>query len=101
MSKEEAKKNLFSLLRAEIDQELERYKEEKIKRVERSVKEESTKMICLALERCSSELVFARMTDTLQVENRQIISKIIGKEGRNINAFQRVTGTELIIDRES
>src|SRR6185369_3988001 len=36
-----------------------------------------------------------------QVENQKIISKIIGKEGRNINAFQRITGTELIIDRES
>jgi ribonuclease Y len=101
MSKEEAKKHLFALLREEIDRELERYKEEKIKRVERETKEESTKIICLALEKCSSELVFARTTDNLQVENRQIISKIIGKEGRNINAFQRVTGTEVIIDRES
>ncbi|MEG7979234.1 MAG: HDIG domain-containing protein [Mollicutes bacterium UO1] len=101
MSKEEAKKNLFSLLKVEIDQELERYKEEKIKRTEREVKEESTKIICLALEKCSSELVFDRTTNTLQVENRQIISKIIGKDGRNINAFQRVTGTEVIIDRES
>src|SRR6185369_15456969 len=101
MSKEEAKKHLFALLREEIDRELERYKEEKIKRVERETKEESTKIICLALEKCSSELFFARTTDNLQVENRQIISKIIGKEGRNINAFQRVTGTEVIIDRES
>src|SRR5205085_10490831 len=72
----------------------------KIRRVEGEVKEESNKLICLALEKCSSELVFTKTTDTLRVESPQIISKIIGKEGRNINAFQRVTGTELIIDRE-
>ncbi|CAJ0824643.1 6733_t:CDS:2 [Entrophospora sp. SA101] len=101
MSKEEAKKNLFSLLKEEVDRELERYKEEKIGGVEKEVKEESSKLICLALEKCSSELVFTKTTDNLRVESSQIISKIIGREGRNINAFQRVTGTELIIDRES
>ncbi|CAG8645531.1 25441_t:CDS:2, partial [Gigaspora margarita] len=101
MSKEEAKKNLFFLLKEEVDRELEGYKEEKIKWVEKKAKEEGSKLICLALEKCSSELVFTKTTDTLLVENPQIISKIIGREGRNINAFQRVTGTELIIDRES
>ncbi|CAG8764665.1 8562_t:CDS:1, partial [Ambispora leptoticha] len=101
VSEAEAKKNLLVLLKKEVDGELERYKEEEIRRVERGVKEESNNLICLALERCSSELVFTRTTDTLQVENQQIISKIIGREGRNINAFQRITGTELIIDRES
>jgi ribonucrease Y len=101
MSKEEAKKTLLTLLKGEVDQELERYKEEKIARVERETKEESTKLICLALEKCSSELVFTKTIDTLRVEDRQIISKIIGKEGRNINAFRRITGTELIIDQES
>jgi len=101
MSREEAKKNLSVLLREEVDRELEKYKEEEIKRVERKVKEESSKLICLALEKCSSELVFTKTSDTLRVESQQIISKIIGREGRNINAFQRITGTELIIDRES
>ncbi|CAI2191372.1 2556_t:CDS:2 [Funneliformis geosporum] len=101
MSREEAKKNLFALLKEEINIELEAYKREEIKQAEKTVKEESNKLICLALEKCSSELVFTKTTDTLPIENQQIISKIIGKEGRNINAFQRITGTELIIDRES
>src|ERR1044072_4112224 len=101
MSKEEAKQNLFALLKEEVDRDLERYKEEKIRQAEREVKEESNKLICLALEKCSSELVFTKTTDVLLIENQQIISKVIGREGRNINAFQRITGTELIIDRES
>src|SRR5436190_1294849 len=71
---------------------------------EKGIQEETekiNKLICLALEKYSSDLVFTKTVDTLQVENQQIISKIIGKEGRNINAFERITGTELIIDRES
>ncbi|WP_172575390.1 HDIG domain-containing metalloprotein [endosymbiont GvMRE of Glomus versiforme] len=100
MNKEEAKKNLFTLLRKEIDQELEEYKEWKNKEIKEKIKEEGTKIICLALEKCSSELVFSRTTSILQVEDKQMISKIIGKEGRNINTFRRITGTEIIIDKE-
>ncbi|WNE40841.1 MAG: Ribonuclease Y [Mycoplasmataceae bacterium] len=101
MNKEEAKKILFNLLKKEVEQDLERYKEEKIRKTEKEIDKESTKIICQALEKCSSELVFTKTTDTLQLENQQIISKIIGKEGRNINSFQQVTGTEIIIDKES
>lgn len=58
MSRGEAKKCLFSLLKEEIIQELHDYQEEEISRVKNKVKEESAKIICLALERYSSELVF-------------------------------------------
>ncbi|MDR1670853.1 MAG: HDIG domain-containing protein [Spiroplasmataceae bacterium] len=101
MSKEEAKKNLFNLLKQEVDQDLEKYKEEKVRQTEKETIQESTKIICQALEKCSSELVFTKTTDVLQLKDQQIISKVIGKEGRNINAFQQITGTELIIDKES
>jgi len=90
MSKEEAKKNLLSLLREEVDQELEQYKEEKIKQTEKVAKEESAKVICLALEKCSSELVFTKTTDTLWVESPQIISKIIGRRGEILMPFNEL-----------
>src|SRR6185437_2075515 len=51
MSREEAKKNLFTLLQAEVDQNLERYKEQKFKHLKEQLKGEGTKMICLALEK--------------------------------------------------
>jgi ribonuclease Y len=101
MSSEEAKKDLFLLLKKEVDQDFYRYKEEKIVQVKERVEEESTKVICLALEKYSSELVFPRTTNILPVESRKVISRIIGKEGRNINHFRRITGTEVIIDKES
>nr|CAG8567615.1 13781_t:CDS:2 [Entrophospora candida] len=101
MSGEEAKRSLFLLLQEKVDQDLEKYKEQKVKRLSEKAKEEAKKLICLALENCSSELVTVRTTNTLKIEDPQIISKIIGKEGRNINAFRRITGTDIIIDKES
>jgi len=101
MSVEEAKKCLFSLLKEEIIQELRDYQEEEVSRVKNKVREESAKIICLALERYSSELVFPKTTSSLKIENKQTISRIIGKEGRNINAFRKITGTDLLIDKEN
>lgn len=101
MSAEEAKKCLFLLLKEEIIQELHDFQEEEISRAKNKVREESAKVICLALEKYSSELVFPKTTSTLQIGSEQIISRIIGKEGRNINAFRRVTGTDLLIDKEN
>lgn len=101
MSREEAKKNLFSLLREEVKQNLEFYKEQEFRRLEERVEEKAIKIICLALEKYSSELIFTRTVNTLKVESQQMISRIIGREGRNINAFRRITGTEVIIDKDS
>ena len=88
-------------MKEEADYDFNKYKEEKFKKVQEKVKEETTKIICLSLEKYSSELLFTKTTKILPVENQQIISKVIGKEGRNINAFRRITGTEVIIDSES
>lgn len=101
LTSEEAEKKLLSLLKEEVDQNLDKYKEEKFQQTQEIVKEETTKIICLALEKYSSELVFPKTTSILQPENQEIIGKIIGKEGRNINAFRRITGAEIVIDRES
>ena len=38
------------------------------------------------------------MTTTVTIPNNEIKGKIIGKEGRNIRAFERVAGVELIVD---
>ncbi|MEA3322990.1 MAG: ribonuclease Y [Patescibacteria group bacterium] len=38
------------------------------------------------------------MTSTLSIPNEEIKGKIIGKEGRNIRALERMTGVEVIID---
>ena len=38
------------------------------------------------------------VTTTITIPNEEIKGKIIGKEGRNIKAFERATGVEVIID---
>lgn len=37
-------------------------------------------------------------TSTIEIENEEIKGKIIGKEGRNIKAFERASGVEVLVD---
>jgi len=100
ISKEEAERNLEALLKKNIDNNLNEYKENSLAKAKEKIKEKVINILCSAMEKYSSELVFSKTVSSIEIENKQIVSKIIGKEGRNISYFRRVTGTNLIIDKE-
>jgi ribonuclease Y len=51
-----------------------------------------------AIQRLGNSVASDVMATTVQIPSDEIKGKIIGKEGRNIKAFERVTGVEIIID---
>lgn len=97
MDEKEAQKTLFSRLKEKIKESLDRQTQKEIKRSQARVEEETTKIICLALEKYSSELVYSRTVNHLKVDDSRTMGRIIGKDGRNINFFRKITGTEILI----
>jgi len=97
MDKEEVKKTLLSRLKEKIKENLDKQAQKEIKRSQARVEEETTKIICLALEKYSSELVYSRTVNHLKVDDSQTMGRIIGKDGRNINFFRKITGAEILI----
>lgn len=55
-------------------------------------------ILATSIQRIANEGVGDFMATTVSIPNDEIKGKIIGKEGRNIRAFERVTGVELIVD---
>ena len=55
-------------------------------------------ILATSIQRLSSSTAAELMTTTVTIPNNEIKGKIIGKEGRNIRAFERVAGVELIVD---
>ena len=51
-----------------------------------------------SIQRLASSTASDLMTTTVTIPNNEIKGKIIGKEGRNIRAFERAAGVELIVD---
>jgi ribonucrease Y len=72
-------------------QKLENSNEEKLDRRAKDI-------LATSIQRLASSTASDMMTTTVVIPNNEIKGKIIGKEGRNIRAFERASGVELIVD---
>jgi ribonuclease Y len=51
-----------------------------------------------AMKRCASEFTVETTTAVVHLPNEDMKGRIIGREGRNIRAFEQATGVDLIVD---
>ncbi len=98
LSEEEAK---FELLK-DIEKKYEEDILVKIQKLENSNEEKLDRrakdILATSIQRLASSTASDLMTTTVAIPNNEIKGKIIGKEGRNIRAFERAAGVELIVD---
>lgn len=55
-------------------------------------------ILATTIQRLAVKSTTELTTTTITIPNEEVKGKIIGKEGRNIRAFERVSGVELLID---
>ena len=98
MDKEEAKQVLLNLVEKEGKDELVK----KIKEVKSFVKEEADskarEVIAAAIQRLAPDFAAETTISSLPIPSDEMKGRIIGREGRNIQSFEKVTGVDLIID---
>lgn len=98
LSSEEAKTLLFEEVENKYEQDIIKLLEKKQKDLLAREKEMSKEILIKSLQNYAGDLT-AEVTQTIvNLENDDIKGKLIGKEGRNIIAFERATGVSLIID---
>jgi ribonuclease Y len=98
LSKEEALKKLYEELERENSEDLmvrvAKLERDGQDRLERRAKE----ILTTAIHRLGNSVASDTMATAITIPNDDIKGKIIGKEGRNIKAFERAAGVEVIID---
>ena len=98
ISAEEAKEELMSRVESAIKHEL----AQRMSELEEEFKEEAdTKaknIISLAIQRCAADHVAETTVSVVSLPNEDMKGRIIGREGRNIQMLEKLTGVELIID---
>jgi len=63
-----------------------------------NAEEQAALIITTAMERMSSEVTAERTITSIKLEDEEMKGRIIGKEGRNIQALQRATGVDIMVD---
>ncbi len=63
-----------------------------------NAEESAALIITTAMERMSSEVTAERTITSMKLEDEEMKGRIIGKEGRNIQALQRATGVDIMVD---
>lgn len=98
LTAEEAK----TILMEEAENELKLDKAKLIKQYEQQTKDEADKkareIISQAIQRCAADQVTETTVSVVALPNDEMKGRIIGREGRNIRAFETATGIGLMID---
>ncbi len=95
---EQAKDELLSRVESEARYEM----AQKMDELETQFKEEADakarNLLSLAIQRCAADHVSEAAISVVTIPNDEMKGRIIGREGRNIQKLETLTGVELIID---
>ncbi len=98
LTKEDARKMLLNNMEREYRDELVNYYKKMNNEVEENAKKESANILAQAIQKIASDVTSESTQTIVEIPNDDIKGRIIGKEGRNINAFEHLTGVDVIVD---
>lgn len=98
LTREEAEK----ALKTEVERDLSSWAAKQVREMEAQVKRESEEkarnILIEVMQNSATDYVAESSTTTFEISDEALKGKIIGREGRNIRAFERLTGTDIIVD---
>ncbi len=98
MTKDQAKQELLDAMEEEARVDFAKI----VRRIEEETKEDaeekSKRIIGIAIQRFAGEFVGERTIGSVELPSDDVKGRLIGREGRNIRAFEQICGVDLIID---
>lgn len=98
MSKSEAKEVLLKNVEEESKEDIVAQIKKVEKELEATANERAKFIIADAIARCAAETTAESTATIVDLPNDEMKGRIIGREGRNINTFEQITGVDVIVD---
>ena len=98
LSKKEAAEKLMAMTERDIKGDLMGLISKLQNEAKDEAEEKAAVIITEAMERMASEVTAERTVTSVKLDDEEMKGRIIGKEGRNIQALQRATGVDIMVD---
>jgi ribonuclease Y len=98
MSMDDAKALLLKNLEDECEHEMSAMISRKVEEANEIADDKSREVISTAIQRYAAEQTCEVTVSTVDIPNDDMKGRIIGREGRNIRAFEKATGVDVIVD---
>jgi len=98
LSREEAEKLLLSRLENELDIKCAEVISKKTTEAKENAEQTAVSLISTAIQRCAATHTAVYIVSSIELPNNEMKGRIIGREGRNIRAFEKATGIDVIVD---
>lgn len=100
LTSEEAKKELLEEVEKKENQAIAKYIKEREEEAKRTADEKSKEIIVEGMRHGALSFVSEYTVSIVKVTDEEVKGRIIGKEGRNIRAFESATGVDIDLDEE-
>lgn len=98
LTRDEARKQLLE----DVEKDITGFIAKRVREAEQVIKEksddESKRILVDAMQKAATDYVSEATISTIPIPSDDVKGRIIGREGRNIKAFERVTGVDVIVD---
>jgi len=98
LSREEARSILLESIRRDVERDCEEMINQRLVRARETADEKAKGILVEAIERCAAESTSENTVCTIELPSDELKGRIIGREGRNIRAFEKATGVDVIVD---
>lgn len=95
---DDAKAQLVETVKAEAKTEAMSYIKDIMDEAKLTANKEAKKIVIQSIQRVATEQAIENSVTVFNIENDEVKGRIIGREGRNIRAFEAATGVEVIVD---
>jgi len=98
LTKEEASETLLKRVEAEMQHECDALVSKMIDAAKETADRKAKEIVATAVQRCAVDHSSDLVVSTVDLPSDEMKGRIIGREGRNIRAFEKATGIDVIVD---
>ena len=98
LSPQDARTQLFERLERDYEREAATLLERKIEQAKEEADQKAREILSTAIQRCAVEHTNESVVSAIDLPSDEMKGRIIGREGRNIRAFEKATGVDVIVD---